>query len=229
MPLRLAFDLDGVFADLNGALAQEAAALLGKPRAVDHDTEPWSSRFALTNTEQEHVWRRVLARENFWEELQEIEPGSVARLWELARAKRWEIIFLTQRYDTRGASSQVQSQRWLQQHGFLLPSVSVVSRSRGKVAAALQLDILVDDHHEHCLDVLVESQARPILIWRKPEAAVSVSARRLGITVVDSVCACLDMLDEVDTSSADHPSMMEKLKERLGGRAPRRDLADLDD
>ena len=39
--------------------------------------------------------------------------------------------------------------------------------SRGKVAAALALDVVLDDRPENCLDVLSDSKAKPILIWRR--------------------------------------------------------------
>ena len=58
---------------------------------------------------------------------------------------------------------QRQSQRWLQRMGFPLPSVYVVHGSRGQIAKALQIDVVVDDRPENCLDVVLESQAGAIL------------------------------------------------------------------
>jgi hypothetical protein len=36
----------------------------------------------------------------------------------------------------------------------------------GKVAAGLGLHAVIDDRAENCMDVIAESQAKPILIWR---------------------------------------------------------------
>ena len=62
--------------------------------------------------------------------------------------------------------------------GFTLPSVFVVQGSRGRIAAALGLDIVVDDRPENCLDVVVDSKARAILVWREDEKLLPSAARR---------------------------------------------------
>ena len=66
------------------------------------------------------------------------------------------IISLTKRPQTVVATGQVQTQRWLESNAFRLPSVFVVQRSRGRIAEALALDIVVDDRREHCPEVVVD-------------------------------------------------------------------------
>src|SRR5206468_6136381 len=110
----------------------------------------------------------------------ELEPGAIARLAALAVERRWEIIFLTKRPRSAGATAQVQTQRWLEAKGFTLPSVFVVQGSRGRIASALALDVVVDDRPENCLDVVVDSSARAILVWRSATEPVPSSAQRLG-------------------------------------------------
>ena len=136
----------------------------------------------------EELWNAACAKVNFWETLDEIEPGALARLSRLARERRWEVIFLTSRPETKGDTAQLQSHRWLAAHGFELPSVFVVHGSRGKIAASLQLDVLVDDRPENCLDIAIDSTARAILVWRGGEDTVPGSARQLGIGSVASIC-----------------------------------------
>ena len=128
--------------------------------------------------------------------------GIVARLHETVRARRWEVIFLTSRPRSAGDIVQLQSQRWLERHGFPLAALFVVSTSRGKIAQSLELDVVVDDRPENCLDIALDSKARAILIWRGDENAVPASARRLGIGGVASVAACLDLLIEADSPDA---------------------------
>jgi hypothetical protein len=125
----------------------------------------------------------------------------VARLAEVAVERRWEIAFLTKRPDTAGATAQVQTQRWLERNGFKLPSVFVVQGSRGRIASALGLDFVVDDRPENCLDVVVDSRARAILIWREDAGGLPANARRLGIGVAGSVGQCLDVLAEIDAAA----------------------------
>src|SRR6185436_16077187 len=131
-------------------------------------------------------------------------------------------MFLTSRPKTAGNIVQEQSQRWLRKHGFEMPSLFVVSTSRGKIAASLELDVVVDDRPENCLDVAIDSKARAILIWRGAEGGVPASARRLGIGGVPTVAACLDLLIEADTEAPDGlVSRLTKLL-RLKSSAPAR-------
>lgn len=255
MPLRIAFDLDGVLADMETELVRQAEILFGEAmtrrlqeraadpdqrtavvaRDADHksgevatqagaeaDNTPPLLKLNMTTRQQRKLWRHVETVENFWETLAEIEPGIIARLAEIVTSRRWEIIFLTKRPQTLGATAQVQTQRWLEAKGFPLPSVFVVQGSRGRIAAALGLDIVVDDRPENCLDVVMDSKARAILVWREGEGAPPAAARRLGIGVVKSVRECLDILAEVDSSAAaaERPGVMHRVRQLFGLSEP---------
>lgn len=235
--MRLGFDLDGTVADLHSALAREARllfpeidpAVLPSSAAPDAglpdeqaDRGPAASRAAevsingLSSRQQNEMWNAVCARENFWETLDEIEPGSLARLYRLVQERRWELIFLTSRPETNGDTAQAQSHRWLRAMGYQTPSVFVVHGSRGKIAAALGLDVLVDDRPENCLDVAIDSTARAILVWRGDAEKVPGSARQLGIGSVHSIGACLDILEALDQPDAGQGGMIDRLKRLLG-------------
>ena len=238
MSLRLGFDLDGVIADLNSALVREAARLFpgmelraaaaasaappaAEPDLADVDpSEVTPPSLVLTRRQERQLWDAVKRIENFWETLDETEPAIIRRLAETARSRRWEVMFLTSRPKTAGDTVQLQSQRWLQKLGFEYPSVFVVSSSRGKIAAALELEVVVDDRPENCLDIAIDSKARAILIWRGDQGAVPASARRLGIGGVSSVGACLDLLIEADAPDAGASTLVERLKGLLGLRKP---------
>jgi hypothetical protein len=174
----------------------------------------------MTAKQQRRLWRHVESIENFWGTLVELEPGVTQRLAAIAADRRWEVIFLTKRPETAGATAQLQSQRWLESKGFTLPSVYVVQGSRGRIAAALGLDIVVDDRPENCLDVVVDSSARAILVWREDEKHLPAAARRLGIGVVKSVAECLDILTQVDSKPRDQPGVMDRVMRLLGLKEP---------
>jgi hypothetical protein len=215
VPLRIGFDMDGVFADMTSALRREADVLVAARASASMDEsastpegegaaaegeQDQRPELALTAREHRALWRRVGAIDRFWECLDEIEPGSVARLGRLATERGWEVIFLTKRPATAGPPAQVQTQRWLMARGFPMPSVFVVQGSRGLIAAALHLDFVVDDTPSNCLDVVSESRAGSVLVWRgKDDATEPVAARRMNIAVVKSVGECLDVLVEIDT------------------------------
>ena len=247
MALRIGFDLDGVLADMESELVRQSEILFGEPmsrrleeRGADGDeatpaTEvppaagspdaapefaPPVARLNMTSRQQRRLWRHVESIENFWEGLEELEPGVIQRLASLAIDRRWEIIFLTKRPETVGATAQVQTQRWLESKGFTLPSVFVVQRSRGRIAAALGLDIVVDDRPENCLDVVVDSKARAILVWRTDENQLPSAAQRLGIGVVKSVADCLEILTQVDSATRDQPGVMSRVLRLLGLKEP---------
>lgn len=231
--MRLGFDLDGTVADLHAALEQEARRLFPgiDPAVLPSSVAPKTAKMdegpeagdgatpsigALSSRQQHELWNTVCAQTNFWETLTEIEPGSLKRLFELAQARRWELIFLTSRPETAGDTAQAQSYRWLVAQGFQTPSVFVVHGSRGKIAAALQLDVLVDDRPENCLDVAIDSAARAILVWRGDAEGVPLSARQLGIGSVRSIAQCLDILEELDRGESAPGGMIERLKRLLG-------------
>ncbi len=247
MALRIGFDLDGVLADMESELVRQSEILFGEPmtrrlqeRAADAGNAPVSaaaaaapgstdpvSTFAptiaqlnMTSRQQRRLWHHVESIENFWEGLVELEPGVIQRLATLATNRRWEIIFLTKRPETVGATAQVQTQRWLESRGFTLPSVFVVQGSRGRIAASLGLDIVVDDRPENCLDVVVDSKARAILVWRADENQLPASAQRLGIGVVRSVTDCLDILTQVDSAKREEPGVMSRVMRLLGLKEP---------
>ena len=200
-----------------GSLASPAPAC-----ADTVDSEPPFPALTLTARQQRRLWHHVANIENFWETLKEIEPGSIARLAALATDRRWETIFLTKRPRSAGSTSQVQTQRWLESNGFRLPSVYVVKGSRGRIASALALDFVIDDTPENCLDVVVDSRARAILVWRGDEKHLPSAARRLGIGVVKSVDDCLGILAQVDAQSTDRPTVLDRVMRLLGLKEPAR-------
>jgi len=249
MPLRIGFDLDGVFADMEAALVRCATDVFGEAmidrlqeRAKDDgggsettapatdsegaadtggptvaDNTPPILRIKMTSRQTSRLWRHVETIENFWQDLQEIESGSLARLAELAAAHRWEIIFLTKRPSTAGYTAQVQSQKWLESKGFPLPSVFVVQGNRGRIAQALDLDIVVDDRPENCLDVVTDSKARAVLVWREKQQGLPTAARRLGIGVVESMSECLNILVQIDTIKPEEkPGVFDRIMRLLG-------------
>jgi hypothetical protein len=247
MALRIGFDLDGVFADMESELVRQSEVLFGEPmtrrlegRAAESDAVPEApaeatapstaeaapefappvARLNMTARQQRRLWHHVETIENFWEGLEELEPGVIQQLAALATDRGWEIIFLTKRPETAGATAQVQSQRWLEAKGFTLPSVFVVQGSRGRIAASLDLDIVVDDRPENCLDVVVDSKARAILVWRDDEQQPPPAAQRLGIGVVKSVADCLAILKQIDTAAREEPGVMSRVMRLLGLKEP---------
>ena len=237
MTLRIALELDGVLADMETALEQLAEKLFGAringprndgfepatvtasmsdtvPEQATDDT-PWRHEMQLTAPQRRVLWNVVRAADWFWESLEEIEPGAVARLATIAIERRWEIIFLSRRPAAAGATSQIQSQRWLEAKGFRLPSVYIVTGARGRIATALGLAIVVDDTPEDCLDVAVDSTARAIAVFRNPGMALPPALHHAGVHLVRSTNACFDLLCEIDSSQQPAPGALKRVMRRI--------------
>ena len=241
--MRISFDLDGVLADMDAALARIAEQEFGvtAPAAAPADSAagkaadgtaaartaaaepgdaPPSYDTALLNSltarQQSRLWQRVRDTRNFWETLDECEPGTVRRLQKLAHELRWDVLFVTQRPATAGRTQQLQTQHWLKRRGFEYPAVYTTIGSRGAIAAALTLDAHIDDRLQHCVDVAAESKAWPILLWREAESYDRVRAGgvNLGIAVVRSVGEALDRIEQADRAAAqpETPSLLDRLR-----------------
>lgn len=186
-----------------------------KKAALDGDasTQAPAARRPLTRPELHRLWTHVRNIENFWTTLAEIEPGLVRRLAEVAVHGGWEILFVTTRPSSRGETVQMQTQRWLRAHGFEWPSVYVVNGSRGKVAAALELDAVIDDRAEHVLDVAADSHARPILVWRDQPGLRPPTAAR--IATVSSFADALKLLGETPAAGRGVRGLMRRVRATL--------------
>ena len=238
MPLRIGFDLDGTVADMYSSLHEEALKLFGEevlaksaykkappspdgaegaeaPAPEDSTGALAMDELHLSARQQMHLWDHVKKIENFWTTLPELEPGIIARIAKTATERQWEIIFLTTRPSTAGELTQLQSQRWLDAHGFRYPSVMVVQRSRGKIADALQLDAFVDDRPENCLDIAVESKAKVILVWHGLLKDVPAGAKRLGVRPVSTISEALALLEQLDDIRK-KPGIVRTLKRAFG-------------
>jgi len=223
--------MDGVLADMDGSLARIAEQEFGvtakaapsEPGAGNDPEDgdappPYDTALlnVLTPRQQSRLWQRVRDTRNFWETLDECEPGMVRRIQTLAHHLRWEVIFVTQRPATAGRTQQLQTQHWLRRHGFEYPAVYTTIGSRGAIGAALHLDAHIDDRLQACVDIATESKAWPILVWRDAESfdRISTGATNLGIAVVRTVAEALDRIEQADraASQAEQPSLLDRLR-----------------
>ena len=222
IPLRIGFDMDGTLADLSSAYAEVEDRLFGQEQA-EHERPAPEAREAEQHEEdapaaatigdnrrtsndvhrtrrgtshRDRVWQAIEETPNFWTTLKPLENGRRQRLYQLTCEHNWEVFFITQRPATAGATVQWQTHKWLIEQGFSTPSVIPLSGGRGKCAAALHLDYLIDDTPQNCVDVLVgfvdpRASFSSIATIRLPRAArgVSASAPRATFTRCSICCS----------------------------------------
>jgi len=191
--LRIGFDLDGVVADFRTAFLDVAAKLLGRD-AIQRPTAPMPDFNAVSAADAKRVWRVITETPNWWLGLAPYEPAQIARLYQLMRRYRWEVSFLTSRIQTTGDSVQFQSQAWLEAHGFYMPAVVTVPGSRGEIANAMRLDIVIDDQLLNCLEVVGASQTKAILLLQVGDAELQKQATERGIGVVHRLEQAIEVL-----------------------------------
>lgn len=233
MPVRIGFDMDGVLADFATAFRDVETRLFGASSAMAAEAPEVEAQqeeaagsaqadgASATPREmrrrRDAIWSAIHDTPDFWTTLRPHDPDAVRRIHDMMIRYGWEVFFITQRPSTLGETVQRQTQRWLHRQGFDLPSVLVISGSRGAAAGALRLDYHVDDSPQNCLDVVSDSRARPILIVPEPDAVTENSAKRLKIAVTRSIGDALDALERVAGGGRDEtPRLLNKLSRMVG-------------
>jgi hypothetical protein len=194
MSLRVGFDVDGVLADFRTAFRNTAAKMARRGIAAKGGAADES---ALSADEVRRVWEQIAKHSNWWMDVEAYEADQIARLYALSRAACWEVFFLTKRPPSAGDAVQFQTQWWIERHGFYLPSVLTVPGSRGEVANALRLDLLVDDQLINCVEVVSASPAKAILMQRTYDATEKTHAMNRGIGVVATLSSALQVIERL--------------------------------
>lgn len=218
MSLRVGFDIDGVLADFRTAFQQAAdeAGISGRPSADSPSAaDPLSSR------EIKAIWAHVKRTSNWWTRLRAYEPDQLVRLYELARRWKWEVVFMTRRPATDGDPVQFQTQWWIEQHGFYYPAVVTVPGSRGELANALRLDVIVDDQLLNCVDVVGGSTAKALLLLREGhDRAAEDHAISRGIGVVKTLEEAIDVVSHMHEALGERRGRLQRLSDWFGGTKP---------
>jgi hypothetical protein len=197
MSLRIGFDIDGVLANFRAAFHDAAVRIVhGEVDDFDPGESPQGAS-PLSPEDVRRVWDHIAKTPNWWMEIDPYEPEQIARLYSLTRAAGWEVFFLTKRPPSAGDSVQFQTQWWIERFGFYLPAVLTVPGSRGEVANALRLDLIVDDLLINCVEVVSASPTKAILMQRTPDSTARDHATSRGIGVVATLADALGVIERL--------------------------------
>jgi uncharacterized HAD superfamily protein len=167
MSLKIGCDLDGVLVDFVTAGKNLMTSLFPH---IDGTGLSYDDHFnKLSKPEQDELWDRI-KNGDFWltlEPIKEAEPLFVAL--NHAFHKGHEIYFITSRPGNR---VKYYSEQWLLKYLFNIPTV-IISKthdgeSKGKIAAALDLDIMIEDTRNYALMIIALATRCEVLLINQP-------------------------------------------------------------
>lgn len=153
------FDVDGVLADFVLGFTQLAVAEGFMETVIKTTEQPsWDFGQVLSEKQQKQLWTLIDHRGSWWESLQPLVPAETfERINKLCDND--VVTFCTHRLAGM-PHAQVQTQAWLMRHGIDIPNV-VVSKRKGEVARALDIDYAIDDKPENAACIHWISDVRP--------------------------------------------------------------------
>ena len=132
---------------------------------------------------------------------------------------------MTSRPPSAGDAVQLQTQVWLEHHGFYMPAVlTAPAGARGELARALRIDLVVDDHVVNCMEIVGASNSKVLYIARHAiDKERKEQAESRGIGVVATLAETIDAVERLHQVLATRQGRLLRLSDWF---APRREGAD---
>ena len=158
--MRVGVDLDGVVADFNSTFIPRMVKVVGKDLfGPDFIPTIWDYPLAAgyTRAEMEAALEDITQDSAFWRSLDCYHGEQVIKALDTLNLRQArgidDIYFITNR---PGKFAKWQSERWLKSHGMTDATV-LITPHKGLAAAALDLDVYIDDKIENILDVITHT------------------------------------------------------------------------
>ena len=153
--MKIGIDVDDVCSNFQKRFVAHLYQMYGRP-PLDTQPSDWDwSNCLVSKEEMGAAWKASEGIRNLWSDLEPL-PSFDEETIELLRITivRHDVFFVTNRYDTPGASPMKQTKYWFAVNaGIQSPNV-LISKEKGPMASVLQLDAFLDDRPKNCLDVL---------------------------------------------------------------------------
>ena len=156
---RIGFDVDGILANFIPEYQALFVSTTGRDafQPGDNVNPPswdWPTLRGYTDEETAHVWSLINANPRFWRDIGELDGASTLAMCIADLEAKHEIYFVTAR---PGLRPKEQTEEWLREHIGLDSPTVLISKHKGLVCKALNLDAYLDDNLGNCRDVFVES------------------------------------------------------------------------
>lgn len=175
--------MDGILARFDGKFTKLLIEVSGEDKingALDVEHPPtwdWPEYYGYHSQHISQAWSRVKQSGDFWATLPALPDARV-----LSENMPWavhDVYFITNR---PGYNAKHQSERWLRENVKIENPTVLVSAKKGMSAAALELDIYVDDKGENIQDVEREyPDTRAYLITRPYNIDFKVRRRAVSL------------------------------------------------
>lgn len=156
---RIGIDVDDVCANFQKRFVTLLHEMYGRP-SLDTTPVDWNwSNCQVTNSEMKEAWVKAAGTNNLWAKLERLpsfDADTVHLLY--VASQRHDVFFVTNRFDTPGASAMKQTKYWFFHNAYIQAPNVLLAKDKGPMATVLQLDAFIDDKPQNCLDVLA---ARP--------------------------------------------------------------------
>ena len=157
--MKIGIDVDDVCSNFQKRFVGLLNEMYGRPTL---DTAPidWEwSNCQVSEDERAAAWKKAASIKNLWSNLEPL-PAFDAETIDLLQItmQRHDVFFVTNRFDTPGASPMKQTKYWFYVNAFIQAPNVLIAKDKGPMASVLQLDAFIDDRPKNVLDVL---EARP--------------------------------------------------------------------